>query len=257
MKFACILITVMLGIIRGYSQTAPVDWSTVQVVTENLPPLGYLDERDSNRLKGATAEQVQAAMNHLGITNKIEVYPWPRALAMVQDSADVFIFNLARTAERENLFQWVYKTAEKKIGVFALKGRSDIVIHSFNDLKKYKIVVLDQDIAQLILLQRGFDKAGNNVLYPMTPEVNIIRFLFDSRADVWVKTYLTEHDIDNLIKAAEKDPKQFVKIFDIDELPVGLYLATGLQTAGEKVRLFADAMKSVQSKVNSRKNLIR
>jgi polar amino acid transport system substrate-binding protein len=230
---------------KSNAQSAPVDWTTVRVVTEDLPPLGYIDKQDQ-KLKGATAEQVQSAMNKLGMKTGIDVYPWARALDMVQNSADVFIFNLARTAEREKLFQWVYKTAEKKVGVFALKSRKDITIHSFNDLKKYKIVVLDQNIVHLSLLKKGFDKISNDYFYPMSSEANIVRFIFSGRADIWIRTYTDQHDLDRQIANSGYDPKQCVLLFEIPDMISELYLATSLKTSSEKVRKFRDAMISVE-----------
>jgi polar amino acid transport system substrate-binding protein len=223
-----------------WAQAAP-DWSHVRVMTEDLAPLAYIDKKD-HLLKGKTAEQVQAAMRKLGIPTPIEIVPWARALKMLNDNPDVFIFNLGRTAERESTYQWVYKTGSKRIGVFALKKRSDIHITSVEDLKKYKIVVLNQNIVHLDLLARGFVQDRSDGLYPMTYEKDIIPFFYAGRADVWVRTYLNEHDLDEQIAALNEDPQQFVRLFDIDEMKVDLYLVTNLKTAADKVLRFRQAM---------------
>lgn len=219
-------------------------WKDVRVVTEDLAPLAYLDPRD-HTLKGSTAVQVQAAMKRLRMTSSIEVLPWARALKTVQDFPDVFIFNLSRTAGRENAFKWVYRTASKRVGVFALRSRSDIHITAQADLKKYRIVVLNQNIVHLTLLERGFVQTGNPDFYPMSYEKNILPFLLAGRADAWIRTYLNEHDLDEQMRALGEDPQRIVKVADLDDIRVDLYLATSLQTSDEKVLRFREAMLAV------------
>lgn len=218
-------------------------WENVKIITENLAPLGYVDIK-SNKLKGETAEKIQAAMKKLGIKKEIEVYPWARALSIAKTEPDVFIFNLARTAEREEKFKWVYKTKIKKIGVFKLKSRKDIVIKDMSDLKKYRVTVLNKNIAHIKLIETGIYKDGEANFYPMAEEDSIIQFLNLNRADVWIKTYIDENDVKEKEKEFGIESGNIVKIFEIKNIEIQLYLAASLQTSDEKIMEFREAVEA-------------
>lgn len=222
-------------------------WENVKIVTEDLAPLGYIDKNDK-QLKGETVELVSAALRYLGVPVKIEVYPWARALNMAQNEKNVFIFNLARTPERENKYHWVFQTKTKKMGVFALKTRKEIQIKNLNDLKKYKLVVLNQNISHLFLLQKGFEKAPAGYFHAMDSEAQIIQFLYNGRADLWIKTYLNEKDEDDKIRKEGQDPKKLEKKMDIHEMKIDLYLAASLKTPGDKIKKMRQALKAVAQK---------
>lgn len=218
-----------------------LNWKDTKIITEDLAPLGYIDKKD-NKFKGETAEKIQSALKYLGISNKIEIYPWARAINMAKNEKDIFIFNLARTPEREKEFKWVYKMNTKKIGIFALKTKKDIVIKSILDIKKYKIVVLNQNIVHLALLEKGFDKVNNLYFHPMSNESQIIQFLYEGRADIWIKTYLNSSEMDEKIREVGENPDNLRLLFELKELKTDLYLAASLNTDDKKIEKFREAL---------------
>lgn len=217
-----------------------VDWSGFEIVTEDLPPLAYLDA--GGRLRGESAEWVGRALLRLGLGRSIAVYPWARILESLETRPSFFAFNLARTAEREGRFVWVYRTATKKVGAFALRSRRDIRVEGLEDLRRYSLVVLNRNVAHLELLARGFGAASGKGLTALSSEKAIIPFLFMGRAEVWVRTYLAEGDLDEQIRAAGYDPRQLRLVSELEGLEVDLYLAANPSTPPAQVEALRAAM---------------
>lgn len=212
-----------------------LDWSGVTFATEDLQPLGYVDKSD-HRLKGATAEHVQRAMHRLGIPPRIEVVPWARALKIL-DTEKAFVFNLARTPQREYAYKWVYKTAEKRIGLFAIRGNH--AAHPLDEeLRQERIVVLAGSIAEIELKGRAYPH-----LYSLPEENMIIRFLFAGRADLWARTYLEEHDADEKLREAGQRPDTLERMADLDTR-VELYLAANPAVPDALVEAMRNAMQA-------------
>lgn len=232
----CVLAAVSAGSGSGH-----IGWEDVRVMTEDLAPLGYIDVRDG-KLKGASVERVDAALRRLDPRLGIEVLPWARALVTADSEQKVFIFNLARTPEREHRYKWVCPMAEKKLGVFALRKRTDIRISKIDDIRRYGTVVVNRNIAHVLLLSRGFGKGKSEGFYPVAGEATAVRMLYNGRADIWVRTYLNSHDIDAHVRDAGYDPSSMVLVSEIAEMKVSLYLAASLSTPDEMVAAMRRAM---------------
>lgn len=219
---------------------APTDTS-VRVLTEDLPPLAYIDHA-SGHLVGASAELVSSGMRTAGIARQIEVLPWARALETAKTRPNTFLFNLARTPDREKDFRWVYRTARKRIGVFRLSRRTDLRIGSFDDLGSHRIAVLNRNIAHMLLLSKGLEANLISALPEQRPQIDL---LFARRVDLWVRTYLTTDDLDDQIRAAGHDPREVVKAWDLEGGSVDLYLAANPRTSDSLVERVRRALHEV------------
>lgn len=190
------------------------------VLTEDLPPLAWVD-KSSGALKGPSAELVERTLRSVGVHRQIEVMPWPTALATAETRPNTLLFNVARTAEREPRFQWIARTARKKIGVFRLRGPGGRPIATLDDVRGLRIGVLSRNVAQYALLKRGFPA---RTLLALPKDEQILSSLFSGRCDVWVRTFLSEDDLDQRIAATGRDPKRIEKVAEIDGESVDLYL---------------------------------
>lgn len=124
-----------------------VPYSKLQLFTEELPPFNmsnmFTDAESRGRLitEGSTVEMVNAIQEHLGITNSILPTYWFNAYSVVQYLPYSALFTMARTVERENLFQWVGPVARFNFGFSSLKSKN-ITLDSLSDVKKYRVTTV-------------------------------------------------------------------------------------------------------------------
>jgi hypothetical protein len=74
----------------------------LKFLTHELKPFTWKDSHD-NTIKGIVYDLCRETINRMGYnSSKIEVYPFVRALKMVQTKDNYVLFHVARTPEREH-----------------------------------------------------------------------------------------------------------------------------------------------------------
>ncbi|MCX7207944.1 MAG: transporter substrate-binding domain-containing protein [Proteobacteria bacterium] len=127
----------------------------LNAVTEYLPPLNY--EQDG-KVTGFSSELLDLIAHDMGITINKEILPWPRAYSRAQKEANTLIYSMARTSEREAQFQWVGPISSRRIMLYKLAKRKDIVIKKLDDARAYHIGVVHESESSKYLIRLGFDK---------------------------------------------------------------------------------------------------
>jgi polar amino acid transport system substrate-binding protein len=123
------------------------------VLTEEAPPMNYTE---NGQVTGLATDVVRGIMNRLGVGYHIQCKPWSEGYDMVQKQANVALFATARTAARENLFQWVGPIAAHQ-WVFFSRSNSGLNITSLDDAKKVgSIAVYKDDARAQYLTEQGF-----------------------------------------------------------------------------------------------------
>jgi polar amino acid transport system substrate-binding protein len=208
------------------------------VVTEEFPPYQFMDQ---GKPTGMTVEVVQAVLAEAGITTPITIVPWTRALKTAQERANVLIFSVARTAERENQFKWIGQVNQSQNYLYARAG-SGISIKTLDDAKRYVIGTVLGDIREDYFAKRGFQ-----IQSVRQHELNYAR-LKAGRIDLWPTT---DAVMTHIIRKAGDDPATaVVPVWKIDDLHVGYsgdFLAASLATPDalvERVRAALDQIKS-------------
>ena len=138
----------------------------LKVMTEELPPLNYLD-KESGRAAGFSTEIVRALLKNAGIGvsgGRIEIYPWPRACRILEENADAMLFSMTRTEARENKYKWVGPLADRTVWLWKLKSRDDIRIESLQDAKQYKIGGVYEFAVSKRLQSMGFHVEMTNAI---------------------------------------------------------------------------------------------
>ncbi len=79
------------------------------LLSEDFPPVNFEDQGQPSGLAG---ELVRAMMRDMGIELPVHFMPWARAYRIVQGPTPVCLFTMARTRQRERLFQWVGPVVE-------------------------------------------------------------------------------------------------------------------------------------------------
>ena len=140
MRYPVILSILIFLFVAGISHA-----QNITLVTENYPP--FQIKESGKPPQGFAIELVEAMKKYAGINEKIEVYPWARAYNMALIKPNTFIFSLARTKEREDLFKWIGDYFMATTAIYALKSRTDIVITSLEDAKNIQQV--PQEVMQV------------------------------------------------------------------------------------------------------------
>ncbi len=151
------------------------------LMTEQYPP--YNLEVDG-KPQGIAVDTLVLMLQNVGskLTRKnIKVLPWARGYKSVQSQPYTCLFSTTRTKERENLFKWVGPVGINKIVLTAKKERN-IKINSPEDLKKYRIGVISEDVAEQLLAELGISKYDMDRV-PQT--ILNIRKLNVGRIDLW------------------------------------------------------------------------
>jgi len=125
----------------------------LRVVLELSPPHQTMVDGE---VAGLTTALVKDILSHAKLDAPFEVYPWARAYKIAATTPNVMIYNMARTPEREGLFQWIGPIGAYRLGLVKLKKRHDIQINKLDDARTFITAVQRDDYAADYMLQQGF-----------------------------------------------------------------------------------------------------
>ncbi|MES2950018.1 MAG: ABC transporter substrate-binding protein [Pseudomonadota bacterium] len=181
----------------------------LQLLTEENPPLNFSEH---GQAKGLAVDVVQEIQRRVGNTNAIEVQPWSRAYRTASTVPNVAIFIMARTAAREDLFQWVGPVSASIASLYGKRG-SGLRIANLEDAKAVNHILVVRDFFTHQLLQKlGF----TNLELVSKPET-MVKMTVNGRAPLMFASNVTLPDL--LEKAGAK--RNDVEL---------LYTVTSLQT---------------------------
>ena len=132
----------------------PASAQKLQIYCEDDKPLQF--KTPDGNLTGLTVEVVQEIQKRVGNTDPIQMLPWARGLKYLNEEPNTVLFSMARTAERNDLYQWVGPISETVMGLYA-KADSTIQIKSLDDAKKVRAIgVYRDDLRDQYLTRAGF-----------------------------------------------------------------------------------------------------
>lgn len=204
------------------------------IVTEDLYPFNY---PDGDEVKGSSTDKVIEALSLLDLAEeKITILPWPRAYSRALNEENILIYSILRTKEREDLFKWVAKVGEMRVGVMKLKSRPDIQINEMNKLSDYKMAVFVDSPLQEYLLKRKI---------PITNLVgkyeSVIHLLNSGRVDLVPGSVVAFLSTARKLGIVDK----FEVAYYFDDLGKDLYVAFSKKTSDEMVNKFRKAFEKV------------
>lgn len=160
-----------------FASGQPAISTELTILTENLPPLNYVDD---DVLVGPSVEIVKEIQRRVGAHEPIKVYPWARAYKMALEDENVVLFGMTYTKVRHDKFKWVGPLATKRDILVARKD-SGIIINNLEDAKKVKrIGTLRDDTRGRLLKRLGFTN-----LEPVSDEQKNAKKLVLGRIDLW------------------------------------------------------------------------
>lgn len=150
-------------------------------ITEQYPPYNY---QENGKLQGISVDLLEKVWERMGVNlnrSAIQLLPWTEGYERTLKENNTVLFTTFRIPEREQLFKWAGPIAT---GRDALLARSDrnITIPAPEDLKKYKIGGIENDVAVQRLLNNGLKKEDLVLEATSAP---IIEMLKNGTIDAW------------------------------------------------------------------------
>ena len=204
---------------------------TLTVVTEEYPPYNY--QGSDKKISGMATEVVAEVLQRTKISYKLGIYPWARAYQMAQDAPNVLIYSIGRNEQRETLFKWVDVIAPYDVYLYRLKSRTELKVGSVADIKHYRIGAVRDDVRAQYL-----EKAEVPLDLVIEDSANAKK-LASQRIDMFPIDELAQVA---LYRREGLDPGSVVKVFKLDALSAGLYMAFSKQTSDELVRKCKEAL---------------
>jgi polar amino acid transport system substrate-binding protein len=168
------LILIVLLITNIIVQTAFAD-DKILVVTESWYPYNYLDK--TGGIVGKSTEVVKAVLDDTGLDYAIEMNPWSRAFNIASSQANVLIYSILRTPDRENFFHWICPISIlEQHKVYKLSSRMDVDVNTEQEIKKYTTGVTDNTFLHKYMSNLGFVD-GENLQVNSDDSVSIKMFL--------------------------------------------------------------------------------
>lgn len=154
----------------------------LNVVTEDWPPFILKGQEVS----GIVTQNIREILAYTDIKYSIDVYPWARSFHLATSNANVLIYSIYKTQQRESKFHWfcpVYKSTP----IHAYKLASNkINIDSLEALKTSVVGIMRGDNSHSYFLQKGFQE-GVNIDLSSNEETNLKK-LIKGRVDVVIQS---------------------------------------------------------------------
>lgn len=228
-----LILFALLAAAPSWAQTADPEF---RVVTTSFPP--YSMEVDG-RVRGVAADLVQAVLDDLGVRTPIEVFPWARAYETALRGPRVLIFQIARTAEREDRFKWVGEVASYDVHLYRRADRTEIAPSGLDDAARWKIGGLLRDVKTLHLQDLGVS------VTTYSDEANGLSMLLGGRIDLMPsdrQAMLQRLDLAGLPQ------DRVVPVLRLDDISGPLYMAFSPDTPDAlvgRVRASLDRVRAV------------
>ena len=212
----------------------PVLSAELTILTENLPPLNYVQ---NGVLVGPSVETVREIQRRVGSHAEIKVYPWARAYKMALEEENVVLFGTTYTKERHDKFKWVGPLAIKRDILVGKKG-SGIKINNLEDAKKVKrIGTLRDDTRERLLEKHGFTN-----LEPVSDEQKNAKKLVLGRIDLW--TY-KKPGLKTVCELAGVDYNEIEEVYHLREIE--LMIAFSKKTSDSIVEKWRNAFNEMSA----------
>ncbi|MCP4110239.1 MAG: amino acid ABC transporter substrate-binding protein [Desulfobacteraceae bacterium] len=120
--------------------TTAIFAQSLEIWVENYPPFGYEDSK-TKEIKGLSVDMTRSVVKDAGIQITSFVFaPWSRVFEEAKRRPNILLSAaVVRNPEREELFHWLGPIADRNIYLFKLKNRTDIVLKSVEDAKRYRV----------------------------------------------------------------------------------------------------------------------
>jgi polar amino acid transport system substrate-binding protein len=205
----------------------------LELLTEENPPLNF---SENGQPKGLSVDVVVEIQHRIGSHEPIKVQPWARAYRTASAVPNVALFGTARTAAREDLFQWVGPVATAVASLYGKRG-SGLRIASLEDAKTVSRILVVRDFYTHQLLE----KLGFTNLEPVPKPETMVKMAVNGRAPLMFVGNLTLPDLLEKADAKRSDVELLYTVTSIQT-----YIAFSLGTPKEVVHAWQAALDSMK-----------
>jgi len=180
MKKILFLIVFLLLLNPLYAEMTPGD---ISYYTEEYPPYNF---SDNDMATGFATEILLKMFEKLNVNKTakdIRVVPWARGFNDIQKKKNVCLYTMTRTDERVKKygFRWVGPIINTGSVLFAQKSKN-IKINSMEDVKKYRVCAIRDDVAEQTIVRMGY--SIDDVDRTASP-VSIAKKILKDRCQLW------------------------------------------------------------------------
>jgi len=206
------------------------DTVELQIITEEFAPFNF--QSKDGQITGQSTEIVQEILSRLNLKIDIRLMPWNDGYELALYEQDVVLYSTFRTAEREELFQWVGPIGSDEYVFYALKN-FNLSIYSLEEAKKVQAIGVVQDDARHQFLEKN--KVTNLKLYPNDAEC--YRALENGDVNLVVGSKAT---MAQMARQAGVDPSELKPVYSLRKTP--LYIAFNKNTSKDIVKQWQDTL---------------
>ena len=204
-----ILLLVAAGLFFFSINSQAITLNDIEFIVDDYPPYNF---EENDVVKGITVEILLETSKEAGQPLKrsqLKLRPWARGYRQALSGPMVMLFAMSRTEAREDKFQWVGPILKHRVAVLA-KTSSAIKIDSSDDLKKYSIGAVLDDVGEQLLRKLG--NSGN--VQTSTKPFSLVKKLDYGRIQLLV---LDEIVAKSVMRSAGLNGNDFEVIFTLKE----------------------------------------
>lgn len=154
----------------------------INAYTESYPPYSYVNEQ--GQPVGLSVQFVRQILEETGLPYRITVMPWSRAMQRAVEEDNALIFAMARTPEREEIFDWLAYISSVEYFLFARKEDDRPVTLSRLRQGEFRVACLQADVSCSLLDQMEIPVANRLRITEINrPDV---RLVYLERADLYI-----------------------------------------------------------------------
>lgn len=229
-----LLLVCFLVVGKSHADTNSDVIGELRIVTTDYEPYSY---RFHDKHLGYSIEIVNLVLAEMEIDTQPEFLPWARTYKTALNRPNTLIFSIARTAEREKLFNWVAKLLPMQSYLYKATARDDISVQSLGDAKKYVVAGIIEGAPSQWLESVGFQLFNTTGNYDSR-----VRMLLNNRVDILIADPLS---LDTELKKFNVSRTSIAPILYLPEPSYDLYLALSNGTPAETIIAFKKAMEKV------------
>lgn len=189
----------------------PAQADNLIFLTEENPPFNHTK---SGVISGVATDVLlrMTALTHIHLKrDEIQVVPWARGYQKLQDSSNVILYSMARTHDREKLFQWIGPIMKVKGVLIARKSAKIKINNIIADTHIHTIGTLRESASEHVLISKGVPGYTMQRLHDL--KLNV-RKLMTGRVDM---VAMTETAFRYHAKELGYDPDLFEVVFTLME----------------------------------------
>lgn len=224
---------VLCGLVLAANLAQANERVRLHVFASIFPPFSYYEQ---DHITGISVDLVQRILKEADLAADFSIYPWARAYDRAQLKPNSLLLNIARTPERESLFQWVGEIVHFDVKVFTAKSSSLSRPRSLTDLAQGKVAGLRKDVKTDYLRQQGLSVEEVN------SEETAIRQMLAGRIDYFAADV---NSFNYRVRQMQLDVNQFEAVLDLTEISKPLYIALQKETSAEVAMQLRIALEKV------------